>query len=102
MYTNKQNDSGVDTKQNVGTKKEEPQASIGATEPRMGDPGSHVLGHTGNFEGGKPMGSLGRIPENIEGGKPMRSLGGISDNFEAGKPMGSLGGITGRDHWDHW
>ena len=50
-----------DPKQGFDNKKEKPRASIGARAPRTGDPGSPVLGHTGNFEAGKPMGSLGGI-----------------------------------------
>ena len=64
----------------IGNKKEEPQASIGAREPRTGDPGSPVLVHLSW--------------DHLAG-----SLGGIIGNFEGGKPMRSSCGITGRDHW---
>ena len=86
------NYTGVDPTQILGNKKEEQQASVGAREPRTGDPGT---GDPVTGEAGEAIGING----NFEGGKPMGSLAGISGNFEDGKPMGSLGGITGRDHW---
>ena len=97
----------IDTRQAFGNKKEAPQASTGAREPRTRDslghlswvtcPGSPVLSYLFRWEA---HGITGRDHwATFEGGKSMGSLDGINGNFEARNSMGSLGGNTGRDHW---
>ena len=66
------NYTGVDPKQEFGNKKEEPQASTGAREPRTGDPRTGDPGTVREYLGLyrntlEPAGILG----NFEGGNPL-------------------------------